>query len=107
MRIITKETKIDKKHDVEFLPFVDMDPNYFSTIYTTLSFVIEECRKHDIEAIVTFDQPRWLKSMMIKKKDLPSDAFYKAVLIRQSRRKSTVSDVNDGSDYDDIVNSDY
>ena len=47
------------------------------------------------------------RNLVIKKKDLPSDAFYKAVLIRQSRRDSTVSDVNDGSDYDDIVNSDY
>ena len=47
------------------------------------------------------------RNLMIKKKDLPSDEFYKAVLIRQSRRKLAVSDVNDGSDYDDIVNSDY
>ena len=45
-------------------------------------------------------------NLVVKKKNLPSDAFYKAVLIRQSRRKSTVNDANDDSDYDDIVDSD-
>ena len=45
-------------------------------------------------------------NIVVKKKNLPSDAFYKAVLIRQSRRKSTVNDANDDSDYDDIVDSD-
>ena len=69
MRQITKETKVDGKHQVEFLPFVDMDPNNLSTVYTTLMFVIDECKNNGIEPVVTFDQPLWLKSMMIKKKE--------------------------------------
>ena len=69
MRQITKEKKIDNKHDIEFLPFVDMDPNNLSTIYTTLMFVINECKKHEIEPVITFDQPLWFKSMMIKTKN--------------------------------------
>ena len=69
MRQITKESKVDGKHQVEFLPFVDMDPNNLSTVYTTLMFVIDECKNHGIEPVVTFDQPLWLKSMMIKKKE--------------------------------------
>ena len=43
--------------------------------------------------------------LVVKKKNLPSDPFYKAVLIQQSRRKSAVN-ANDDLEYDDIVDSD-
>ena len=46
-------------------------------------------------------------NLVIKKKNLPSDPFYKAVLIKQSKRKSAVSDANIDIEYDDIVDSDY
>ena len=42
---------------------------------------------------------------VVRKKNLPSDPFYKAVLIKQSRRKSAVN-ANDDLEYDDIVDSD-
>ena len=43
-------------------------------------------------------------NLVEKKKNLPSNAFYKAVLITQSRRKSAVSaSAKDDSEYDDIV----
>ena len=47
-------------------------------------------------------------NLVVKKKNLPSDAFYKAVLITQSRRKSAVSaSANDDSEYEDIAESDF
>ena len=42
--------------------------------------------------------------LVVRKKNLPSDPFYKAVLIKQSRRKSAVN-ANDDLEYDDIVDS--
>ena len=32
-------------------------------------FVSDQCKKHKVEPVVTFDQPLWLKAMMIKKKN--------------------------------------
>ena len=46
-------------------------------------------------------------NLVIKKKNLPNDAFYKQVLIKESRRKSEVRNSNSDSDYDDIVDSEY
>ena len=46
-------------------------------------------------------------NLVIKKKNLPTDPFYKAVLIKQNRRKSAVSNADNDSDYDDIVDTDY
>ena len=40
-----------------------------STVFTTLMFVSDQCKKHKVEPVVTFDQPLWLKVMMIKKKN--------------------------------------
>ena len=45
--------------------------------------------------------------LVVKKKNLPNDPFYKSVLIKESRRKSTISNDSDsGSEFDDIVDSD-
>ena len=37
---------------------------------------------------------------LVVKKMLPNDPFYKAVLIKESRKKSTVTNVLDDDDYD-------
>ena len=47
------------------------------------------------------------QNLVVKKKNLPNDPFYKSVLIKESRRKSTISNDSDsGSEFDDIVDSD-
>ena len=68
MRIITAYKPIPGKHTVEFLPFIDLNPNDCSTIYSTLLYVINQCEQIKIEPVLTFDQPLWYKAMMIKKK---------------------------------------
>ena len=46
------------------------------------------------------------EELVVKKKNQPTDAFYKAVLIRESRRNMAVENYSD-SEYDDIVESEY
>ena len=46
------------------------------------------------------------EDLTIKKKNLPTDPFYKAVNIRESRRRSTAVICDSGSEFDDIVDSD-
>ena len=67
MRVITKNIDVETNHQVDFLPFIDMDPNNPSTVYTTLKFVINDCQKYDVDPVVTFDQPLWTKAMMMQK----------------------------------------
>ena len=69
MRQITINVDVDGVHQVEFLLFIDLDPNNMSAIFKTLIFVSDQCKKHKVEPVVTFDQPIWLKAMMIKKKN--------------------------------------
>ena len=40
------------------------------------------------------------QDVVVKKKMLPNDPFYKAVLIKESRKKSTVTNIFDDDDYD-------
>ena len=40
------------------------------------------------------------EDLVVNKKMLPNDPFYKAVLIKESRKKSTVTNVLDDDDYD-------
>ena len=70
MRQITKETATDVKHQVDYPPFIYMDSNNLSTSYTTVMFIIDECNTHEIEPVLTFDQPLWLKLMMIEPKEV-------------------------------------
>ena len=36
---------------------------------TDVKHQVDECDIHEIEPVVTFDQPLWLKQMMIKRKE--------------------------------------
>ena len=43
----------------------------------------------------------WLElDLVVKKKMFPNDPFYKAVLIKESGKKSTVTNIFDDDDYD-------
>ena len=50
---------------IEALPFINMDPNNMSTIYTALRFVNEQSLRQKMPCIVTFDQPLFLKAVDI------------------------------------------
>ena len=69
MRQITVNVDVNGEHQVEFLPCIDLDSNNMSTVFTTLILVSDQCKKHKVDPVVTFDQPLWLNAMMIKKKN--------------------------------------
>jgi hypothetical protein len=66
MKLVTRGNLQNKTHEIEFLPFIDLNPADMSATYTTLEFVIAESKKHSPYPIVTFDQPLWWKAMLIK-----------------------------------------
>ena len=53
------------KASVMFLPMIDMNSNDTTCIYSTLAFVTEHVRRHGVSPIITFDQPLWLKALML------------------------------------------
>lgn len=53
------------KSSIHFLPMIDLDPTNMSCVYSTLLFVVAECKKHNTIPILTFDQPLWLKARTI------------------------------------------
>ena len=67
LKVLTRSNLSSKTHEVEFLPFIDLNPADMSACYTVLEFVIAESKKQAQQAIVTFDQPLWWKAMIIKK----------------------------------------
>ena len=51
---------------ISFLPIIDLDPNNYSCIYSTLLFIQNQSHALNIPTpCITFDQPLWLKSMEI------------------------------------------
>ena len=64
---ITINVDVDAVYQVEFFVLIDLDPNNMSTVFTSLMFVSDQCKKYKLELVATFDQPLWLKAMMIKK----------------------------------------
>lgn len=51
---------------ITLLPIIDLNPSNYTCIYSTLLFVIDQCKKLDIVTpSITFDQPLWLKATEI------------------------------------------
>ena len=51
---------------VTFLTIIDLDPNNYSCIYSTLMFIDQQSHALNIVTpCITFDQPLWLTSMEI------------------------------------------
>ena len=53
------------KASVMFLPMIDMNSNDTTCIYSTLAFVTEHARCHDVSPITTSDQSLWWNALMI------------------------------------------
>ena len=47
------------KSSIMFLPMIDMNPSNMTCINSTLHFVSDHARRHDVVPVVTFDQPLW------------------------------------------------
>ena len=56
------------KHQITFLPIIDLNPTDMTCIYSTLLFIMEQSKKLGMmTASITFDQPLWLKAYQIAK----------------------------------------
>lgn len=65
MENLTKEEAYTKSR-ILFLPFINQPASSYSTIYTTLDYILHDGNKHGhTTCVVTFDQPR----LRIRKKD--------------------------------------
>ncbi|CAC5394804.1 unnamed protein product [Mytilus coruscus] len=51
--------------NVTFLPMIDVNPSYMSCVYSTLKFVSKEASYHNRTPVINFDQPLYLKALMI------------------------------------------
>ena len=55
-----------RKSEVSLLPIINLNPNDYSCIYSTLLFVIDQSKKANSGSpCITFDQPLWLKAVEI------------------------------------------
>ena len=55
-----------RKSEVTLLPIINLNPNDYSCIYSTLLFVIDQSKKANSGSpCITFDQPLWLKAVEI------------------------------------------
>ena len=66
MQIIMQGSGSYEISKINPLPFINMDPNNLTTIYSALRFSSDHCHKHGIATcLVTFDQPLFMKASEI------------------------------------------
>ena len=53
------------KSSVLFLPMLDLSSSDTTCIYSTLNYIAQHAKRHDVPAVVTFDQPLWWKALSI------------------------------------------
>ena len=69
------------KASAMFLTIIDMNSSDTTYIYSTLAFVTEHARRHDVAPIITFDQPLWWKALMIIRSE-PLDSDLRRIVLR-------------------------
>ena len=48
-----------------FFPMLDIEPGDITCIYSTMMNVSEHAARNNVTHILSFDQPLWLKALMI------------------------------------------
>ena len=63
---VYRKGALPRKSEVTLLPIINLNPNYYSCIYSTLLLVIGQSKKTNSgPPCITFDQPLWLKAVKI------------------------------------------
>ena len=75
---------------IMFLPMIDLDPSDKTCIYSTLLFVSEQAKRYHVTPVITFDQPLWLKALMIVRGE-PQDSELKSIVLRLGRLHTEMS----------------
>ena len=63
------------------MPMIDMKPSDSTCMYSTLMFVSEHAKRHNVTPIITFDQPLWWKALMIIMSE-PEGSDLKGIILR-------------------------
>jgi len=53
------------KSSMMFLPLLNMEPTNNTCIYSTLRYAVDHASRHEVDPVVTFDQPLWWKAKLI------------------------------------------
>ncbi|XP_065915240.1 uncharacterized protein [Dysidea avara] len=69
------------KSSVMFLPMIDINPSDTTCVYSTLKYIQEHSRRHNVTPIITFDQPLWWKALMIIVSE-PVGSELKSIVLR-------------------------
>ena len=54
-----------KAWSIVLLPFVDLDPNDYNCVYSTLKYIEATCKNNEITPVCTFDQSLWWKALQV------------------------------------------
>lgn len=69
------------KSSVMFLPMIDMNPSDVTCVSSTLHFVSEHAKRHNIvNPIITFDQPLWWKAFNIVQTEPANSDLHKVIV---------------------------
>lgn len=69
------------KSSITILPMIDLNPSDFTCIYSTLQYVEQQAAVHGITPIITFDQPLYLKALLIISNAPANSPLKKIVLL--------------------------
>ena len=70
-----------RKSPVTLLSMIDMDPSDISRVYSTLKYVAEEARRHDVTPVLTFDQTLWWKAQLVIACEL-ANSYLRHIVLR-------------------------
>jgi len=59
---------------------IDLNPGYITYICSTMIYICEHAYKYNAAPVLTFDQPLWLKAVMIQKQSSDSSNIRSIVL---------------------------
>ena len=62
MHLLHNECDHPGKSSIQFLPMIDMNPGENTRIFSTLDYICKLAARHNMPAIVTFDQPLFWKA---------------------------------------------
>lgn len=69
------------KSSITILPMIDLNPSDFTCVNSTLHYIAEQARIHGIPPIITFDQPLYLKALIIIQNAADDSPLKKIVLL--------------------------
>jgi len=81
MQMINKTGNHPGKSSMLFLPMLDIEPGDITCIYSTMMYVSEHAARNNVTPILTFDQPLWLKALMIQESST-NDSVIRSIVLR-------------------------